>query len=473
MISFADLINYAIPETPFVFAWHMNSMTRLLKHLVFNALFITALMGCNSLLAAEQPNILFIFIDDLGAHDLGCYGSTYHETPRIDQLAKEGLRFTNAYAACHVCSPTRAAVMTGKYPARLHITDWLTGHNKPYAKMSIPDWNIEGLPTEEHTIGEHFQAAGYKTAWLGKWHLSGKVRGKLDSPQPHGFDAGQQDWNLNSKKDGKDPKGVYTLTKEAIDFMEKHREEPFFVALSHYSVHTPDRWNEKLRKKYVNRKKQIESPQKNPKFAAMLEDLDTSVGQLLDWLDESGLADSTVVVFASDNGGLMGQTNNAPLRAGKGTLYEGGTRIPFIVRWPGVSPVGKTTDARICSIDYLPTFARVAGVDAPEEIDGIDFSSTFRGESAPERSALYWHYPHYHKGKPGGSILKGDYKLIERFEDGSLELYDLANDPYEKKNLAEEHADIAEELLNDLQAWRQEVGAQMMTPNPNYQMNKK
>ena len=448
-------------------------MIRLLQHVTHSLLLILVVLSGQSLTAAEQPNFLFIFIDDLGAHDLGCYGSTYHQTPRIDQLAEEGLKFTNAYAACHVCSPTRAAVLTGKYPARLHITDWLTGHNKPYAKMSIPAWNTEGLSKEEHTLGEHFQAAGYKTAWLGKWHLGGKVNGNDESPQPHGFDAGQQKWNLNNKKDGEDPKGVYTLTKEAIDFMQEHREGPFFVAVSHYSVHTPDRWNEKLRKKYMNRKKKVKSPQKNPKFAAMLEDLDKSVGQLLDWLDESNLADSTVVVFTSDNGGLMGQTNNAPLRAGKGTLYEGGTRIPFIVRWPGVSPTGKTSDARICSIDYMPTFSSIAGLDAPQEVDGIDFSASFRGEPAPNREALYWHYPHYHKGKPGGSILKGDFKLIERFEDGSLELYNLATDPYEKKNLAKQQSDVSEELLEELQTWREEVGAQMMTPNPNYKATKK
>ena len=448
-------------------------MTRLVQQFAYSMLLILVFTYSHSLIAAERPNFLFIFIDDLGARDLGCYGSTYHQTPHIDQLAEEGLRFTNAYAACHVCSPTRAAVLTGKYPARLHITDWLTGHNKPYAKMSIPEWNTKGLPLEEHTLGDHFQAAGYKTAWLGKWHLGGKVHGNNESPQPHGFDAGQQEWKLNSKKDEQDPKGVYTLTKEAIEFMEKHREEPFFVALSHYSVHTPDRWNEELHKKYVKRQQKVDSSQENPKFAAMLEDLDTSIGQLLDWLDESGLADSTVVVFASDNGGLVGQTNNAPLRAGKGTLYEGGTRIPFIVRWPGTSPMGKTTDARICSIDYMPTFSSIAGINTPEKVDGIDFSATFRGDPAPYRTALYWHYPHYHKGKPGGSILKGDFKLIERFEDGNLELYNLASDPYEKRNLINEQSDVADELLKDLEAWREEVGAQMMTPNPNYDPNKK
>lgn len=422
-----------------------------------------------------KPNILLFFIDDLGAVDLGCYGSSLHRTPNIDRLASEGVRFTRAYAACHVCSPTRASLQTGKYPARLHLTDWLTGHKRPFAKLRVPDWRMEGLPGSEVTLGEMLKDAGYATAWLGKWHLGNRlVAGKDGAPGPrgHGYDAGGEDWNLNKKEDGKDPKGVFTLTDEARDFIGAHRDGPWFVALSHYSVHTPVRFNKALKKEYEGIVKEKQPQQKNAGYAAMVEALDDSVGRMLDWLAKEGLDDNTLVIFFSDNGGLVGPTDNTPLRAGKGTLYEGGTRVPMIVRWPGTAPAATTSDARFCSIDFVPTLGAITGAKVPDGLDGLDLSATWKGGEAPEREALYWHYPHYHRGMPGGSIVKGDWKLIEWFETGEVELYHLRKDPSEEHDMAAAMPTIAEDLLEDLRAWRKEVGAQMMSPNPDYDPKK-
>jgi arylsulfatase A-like enzyme len=420
------------------------------------------------LAAAERPNILLFFIDDMGAVDPTCFGSSLYRTPHIDALAKEGIRFTSAYAACSVCSPTRASLQTGKYPARLHITDWLTGHAHPFAKLKVPDWNMKGLPDREITLAEMLKDVGYATAWLGKWHLGNQGKGNAPGPLGHGYDAGGEDWNLNTKNDGEDPKGVFTLTRQAEDFIDKHRAMPWFVALSHYSVHTPVRFNAALKKEYEKLVKEKKPQQKNAGYAAMVEALDESTGLLLAWLDRQGMRENTLVIFFSDNGGLVGPTDNTPLRGGKGTLYEGGTRVPMIVRWPGKAPAGSTSAAKFCSIDFVPTLGAIVGAKVPDGIDGMDFSSNWRGGEVPARDALYWHYPHYHRGMPGGSVRKGDWKLIEWFETGEVELYDLGKDPSEMRDLSKEKADVAAELLQDLRAWRKNVGAQMMTPNPNY-----
>ncbi|BCX48247.1 sulfatase [Haloferula helveola] len=426
--------------------------------------------------AADKPNILLIFIDDMGAVDLGCFGSSLYRTPNIDRLATEGVRFTGAYAACHVCSPTRASLQTGIYPARLHITDWLTGHKKPTAKLKVPDWRMEGLSDADVTLGEILGEQGYATAWLGKWHLGNRLKkGKEGAPGPQsfGYDAGGEEWNLNKKEDGEDPKGVFTLTREAQEFIGKHRDQPWFVGLSHYSVHTPVRFNRKLKAEYDEIVKEKSPRQKNAGYAAMVEALDESVGQLLKWLDQQGLSENTLVIFFSDNGGLVGPTDNTPLRAGKGTLYEGGTRVPMIVRWPGKAPAGTTSDARFCSIDFVPTLGAITGAKVPDGVDGLDFTEAWKGGKAPERDALYWHYPHYHKGMPGGSVVKGDWKLIEWFETGDVELYNLVDDPSEKRDLSEKKPELAKSMLADLKAWRKDVGAQMMTANPNHKPGKR
>ena len=408
--------------------------------------------------------------DDMSYMDLGCNGADLYRTPNIDRLAAEGIRFTQARTAAHVCSPTRASLMTGKYPARVRLTDFMKGHVKPFARLKVPDWQM-GLPQAETTLAEMLKPQGYATAWLGKWHLGGSAR-------EHGFDAGHQDWKQNNKDDPKDPKGVFTLHVEAFDFMAKNRGKPFFVALSHYAVHDAIRYEENLKNEYQKLVDQKLAAGKRPRqtnagFAAMVQALDTSVGQLLDWLGKNKLDKNTLVVFYSDNGGDSKFTNNAPLRGGKGTLYKGGIRVPMIARWPGHIPAGKTSNAQLSSIDLFPTFAALAGDALPENIDGMDITATLKGKAAggkaaPAREALYWHYPHYHNEKPSGAIIKGDWKLIEWFETGKTELFNLSADPNEEKNLAAENTAKNDELLADLKAWREKVGAQMMTPNPAY-----
>ncbi|RYD74776.1 MAG: DUF4976 domain-containing protein, partial [Verrucomicrobiaceae bacterium] len=422
-------------------------------------LLISAIL-LQSVSAAEKPNIVFIFVDDMGATDLGCYGSDLYRTPNIDRLAREGVRFTQAYAAAHVCSPTRASLLTGKYPARVRLTDFLKGHKRPFAKLNVPDWTM-GLPEAEISLAEVLKPQGYATAWLGKWHLGAGA-------QDHGFEAGNQRWIENTKKDPEDPKGVFTLNKEAFDFMEKHRSQPFFVALSHYSPHGPLRFEPTLMEEYQKIIDEKKPRQTNASYAAMIEALDASIGQLLDWLDKNNLAENTLVIFCSDNGGELRFTNNAPLRGGKGSLYEGGVRVPLIVRWPGKVQAGSTSETRFCSIDFLPTFAAITGGKVPAEVDGRDLSAAFTNGAKIDRGTLYWHYPHYHNTKPSGSILKGDWKLIEWFETGETELFHLAVDPSEEKNLAATDSEKKTELLADLNAWRQRIGAQMMSPNPDY-----
>jgi arylsulfatase A-like enzyme len=270
--------------------------------------------------------------------DLGCNGSDLYRTPNIDRLAAQGTRFTHAYSAGHVCSPTRASLLTGKYPARLHITDWIAGHDKPYAKLRVPEWTKK-LPESDLSLAKVLKPQGYATAWIGKWHLGGGA-------QDHGFEAGAQHWNLNRKQDPKDPKGVYTLTAEAIDFISRHREQPFLVTLSHYAPHSPLRAEAGAAERYEAIIAEKKPRQTNAVYAGMVEALDKSVGRLLDWLEKNQLAENTFVIFTSDNGGQLGPTSNAPLRGGKGTHYEGGVRVPFVARWPGKIPAGATNDAR-------------------------------------------------------------------------------------------------------------------------------
>ena len=426
----------------------------------------------------KKPNILLIVIDDMGWRDLGCYGSDFYKTPNIDKLASEGVRFTEGYAAAPVCSPTRGSIVTGKYPARTRLTDWIPGSRHPKKPLLIPKWQ-RWLPGEEVTIGELFQKNGYHTAWVGKWHLRGLPTAEHPDParqdpryampqQEHGFEVGVQDWHLNQDKRPDDPKGVQELTDQIIEFIKDTPDQPWFAALSHYSVHTPIRFNDEVRDAY----KAVVKPdalQQSAAYAAMIEPLDQSIGKLMAFIKEEGLDENTLIVFISDNGGLSGWTNNAPLRSGKGTLYEGGTRIPFFARWPGRIPAGKTSEALVSSIDLYPTFASIAGIrKLPANIDGVDLSDHLLSGERLTRDVLYWHYPHYHHGVPGGSIRKGDYKLIEYFEDGKLELYDLKNDIGEKNNLVDSKPELVEQLHRALKAWRDDLDAQMPTPNPDY-----
>ncbi len=442
--------------------------------------------------AAERPNVVLILMDDLGRNDLGCYGSTYYRTPHLDRLAASGATFTDAYVACPVCSPTRAAILTGKYPARLNLTDWLPGRpDRPDQKLRRPVINQQ-LPLEEVTLAEALKAAGYATAHVGKWHLGGKGF----EPQRQGFDvnvAGDQTGSPRGYfapfrgRDGafmpgleKAPDGEYLtdrLTAEAELFLERNRERPFFLYLAHYAVHIPLAAKADAIAKY----KAGANPgqQGNPIYAAMIESMDDGVGRVLKKLDDLKLAEKTLVLFTSDNGGLCTSegpntpaTINSPLREGKGYLYEGGIRVPLLVRLPGVVKPAWVSDVPVSSVDFVPTVLDLCGVTSAAKVDGVSLAPLLRGGAAPKRDALYWHYPHYSNqgGRPGGAVRAGDYKLIEFYE-GRRELYDVRHDVGENRNLLEAKPDVAKELAAKLDAWRHDVGARMTTPNPDYVPN--
>ncbi len=417
----------------------------------------------------KKPNFVFILIDDMGWPDVACYGSKFHETPNIDRLASQGMKFTDAYAACPVCSPTRASIMAGQYPARVGITDFIPGHWRPYEKLVVPENRLQ-LPLESITIGEVLKERGYATCYIGKWHLGGKGY----SPDKQGFDKvvlGVR--NQNDKQ-------VSGFTDKAIEFIEEKKQEPFFLYLSHHSVHIKLEAPDELVDKYKKKPKPATGVN-NPTYAAMVEHLDTNIGRILKKLDNLDLAERTIVIFFSDNGGLhqayggyAGKkqivSTNAPLRDEKGTLYEGGVREPLIVRWPGVVKAGTTCSVPVTSVDFYPTFLEIvgAGGNSNQTLDGEDILPLLRQTGKLERDAIYWHYPHYHHSRPAGAIREGHYKLIEFFEDGRLELYDLKRDIGEKNNLAKTMPEKATELQRKLAKWRQSVGAKMPTPNPDY-----
>jgi arylsulfatase A len=433
--------------------------------------------------AEQKLNFVFILIDDMGWRDLACYGSSFYETPSIDRLAAQGMKFTDAYAACPVCSPTRASILTGKYPARLHLTDWIPGHARPFAKLSVPKFNQE-LPLEELAIAEALKPAGYASASLGKWHL-GK---RPFLPENQGFELnvggdhrGQPPSYFAPYKIPSIPEGERNeyltdrLTAEAEKFVGNSKAKPFLLYLSHYAVHTPLQAKRDTIAHFQARVKPGQA-QRNATYAAMVQSVDESVGHVMQKLDELKLADRTVVFFMSDNGGLIGSTSNEPLRAGKGSMYEGGIREPMIVRWPGVVQPGSICSVPVTSVDFYPTMLEIAGVepDADNDIDGVSLVPLLKQTGGISRDALYWHYPHYHPGgaSPCGAIRQGDYKLIEYYEDGRAELYDLKNDIGEKDDLADKAPKKAQELLRMLTDWRKAVNAQMPTPNPNYDPKK-
>jgi len=458
-----------------------------------------------------RPNVVVIIVDDLGWTDTGTYGSTFYETPAIDGLARDGARFTEFYTASPVCSPTRASVMTGQHPARVGITDWIGGSQKG---PLLPAPYRPALPLEHVTIGEAFREAGYVTGYAGKWHL-----GTGNSmPAAQGFtetfavnDAGQPTtYFFPYRRERPSPQDVPgledgapgdyltdRLTDEAIEFIEAHRSEPFFFVLSHYAVHTPLEAPEDLATKYATKSGnpsdvseaafEPEGPsftklrQDHPTYAAMIEAMDRSVGRVLATLDALDLTRTTIVVFVSDNGGLSTLTRrgpgtptaNVPLRAGKGWLYEGGIRAPLIVRGPGVAHAGRSITGPAVSMDLYPTLLELAGLPSrpDQHVDGTSLAAAFAGREppAPDR-ALYWHFPHYHGSgnTPGGAVRAGDYKLIEWFEDGRAELYRLTDDLGERRNLAGEEPARLDELRLLLARWREEVGALMPAPNPDW-----
>lgn len=450
--------------------------------------------GSAAIVAAEgpPPNVVLILADDLGWADLGCYGSTFHRTPNLDRLAADGMRFTDAYAACPVCSPTRCALMTGCYPQRYQITDWLPGRNdRPDQKLRRPQLRQE-LPLEAVTLAEVLKKSGYATALIGKWHLGGEGF----EPQNQGFDlriGGDKSgtpksyfapFKLNNRfMPGLEeaPEGQYLTdryTLEAEKFITSHQDEPFFLYLPHNAVHTPLRGKPELVKKYSQEGGL--GKQSNPVYAAMLESLDEGVGRVVAKLEELKLTDKTLVIFTSDNGGLATlegmkapATINSPLREGKGYLYEGGVRVPLIAKWPKQIGAGSQCGVPVITQDLFATICAVCRTTPPDKIDGRDICPQLKGSTENVHDALYWHYPHYANqgGKPGGAIRAGDFKLVEYYENGRRELFNVKQDISESRNLAAEQPEVVKDLAAKLDAWRKEVGALMPTPNPDYTPN--
>lgn len=457
---------------------------------MFCRLACSALVLCATLLTAQDrpPNVVLMLVDDMGWTDIGCGGSKYYETPNIDQLAKDGMRFTDAYSACTVCSPTRAAILTGKSPARLQITDWIAGHERPFARLTIPEWT-KYLPLEEETLAEKLKAKGYVTASIGKWHLGGPDF----YPEKQGFDVniGGTDrgsppsyfspYGIATLSDG--PKGEFLtdrLTSEAINFMEQNKEKPFFIYLPHYAVHTPIQAKPEVVAKY--QKKAPSRGHSDPVYAALVESVDDSVGRLRAALEKLALRENTLFIFTSDNGGLShlvnakgwsrGPTDNSPARLGKGSAYDGGVRVPFIAVWPEVIPQGEKCDVPVISYDVLPTvLAAVSGTEVKSQgIDGESLMPLLTQKDLIKRGAIYWHYPHYHPGSatPYSATREGDWKLIEFYEDSRVELYNLRRDPGETQNMAEVDGDVTERLLKQLHQWRADVGAQEPEGKPDF-----
>ncbi len=446
--------------------------------------FIAALAGATpALRAAERPsNVVFILADDLGRRDIGCYGNRFFRTPNIDRLASQGARFTNAYAACPVCSPTRASILTGKYPVRTGVTDWITGRPSHERGPVITPRTATELKLSERTVAEALKPAGYKSASVGKWHLGKEGFWPVDQ----GFDM-----NIGGNHSGSPPPGpkpyfgpfdlpglkagpgeflTGKLTEAAAEFIGDNSANPFFLYLSHYTVHIPL----SAREADVDYHRGQAQGRYNPVYAAMVESLDESVGRVLGAIEKAGVADRTMVVFFSDNGGLRYEgraaqpvTDNSPFRAGKGHLYEGGIREPLIVRFPGVVKPGTVIGTPVSSVDFFPTFCAVAGVK-PGDVDGVNLLPLLRGGSLKPRP-LFWHYPHYSNqgGEPGSAIRDGAWKLIEFHQDGRHELYNLDDDVPESRNLIAKEPAIAERLAARLGGWLRASGAIVPRRNPN------
>jgi len=432
----------------------------------------------------HRPNVLFILADDLGWSQIGCYGTDYYETPHLDRLAAHGMKFTDAYAACPVCSPTRASIMTGKYPARLHLTDYIAGGNFPHEKYLIPPWQ-KFLPLEEITLAELFQSVGYATASYGKWHLSiakKPLKSLPYNPDKQGFEDHIVTYKPSSKQNPEtDTHNVELITQKSLAFLEKNQDKPFFLYVTHNLIHNPLKGKKKRVAKFQN-KPNSDRPENNPILGAMIEELDTSVGRLLGKLEELELVENTIVIFFSDNGGLEKDARQTPLRSGKANLYEGGIRVPFIVRWPGVVLPGSICREPVISVDFFATFQEIIRpkIRPRGRIDGESLVGVWTQRGSPNREALYFHYPHYHSSSlgPCSAVRAGDYKLIEwlderiRGEENPLELYNLKEDLGETNNLCGKLPQKANELQGRLEAWRQDVGAQMLTRNPNFNPEK-
>jgi len=479
-----------------------------MKFSCFAAIIVFSLLAQNTWaddLKPVKPNLVFFLVDDLGWADLSCYGSTFHETPNIDNLAKSGMQLMHAYTACPVCSPTRASIVTGRHPVRVDVTDWIPGAraNKKSNPRFLHVDDRDNLALDETTIAEVLKKNDYQTYFAGKWHLGDKghwptdqgfdhnIGGNSKGSPPGGYYAPWKNPTLEAKKD--DEYVTERLTEESIRFLEKRNEEkPFFLYLCYYNVHTPitaykKRVEQFKQKAESNFKKEVPAlvehdafsrgRQDNPAYASMVAAVDDSVGAILDKLEELKLDDNTIVCFFSDNGGLCtsrraGPTSNLPLRSGKGWLYEGGVRSPMLVRAPGFTKPGTFSETPVVSMDFFPTLLELAGIPRQPKLhaDGKSLVPLLTGKGMPEKRTLYWHYPHYHGStwKPGASIRDGDWKLIEFYETDTVELYNLAKDPGEQKDLSSEMPQKTAELREKLRTWQKKMNAKMPQPNPDY-----
>jgi arylsulfatase A-like enzyme len=456
-----------------------------------------------------RPNLIFILIDDMGWRDLSCCGSTFYETPNIDRLAAEGVRFTNAYAASPVCSPTRSSILTGRYPARTGVTNFIGGNARGLLLDAPYTWHLR---LEEYSLARAMKDGGYNTWHVGKWHLGGE--GFL--PQDQGFDVNIGGCHMGHPHQGyfspydipglaNGPDGEYLtdrLTDEAIKLIRLNEDKPFFLNMCYYSVHTPiqakkdivERFRTKARQMGLDKLEVMHEGQtfpcqhkqdqkitrrilqSDPDYAAMIWSLDQNIGRLLAALEESGQTDNTAIVFTSDNGGLStaegSPTCNLPLAEGKGWMYDGGVREPLLIKWPGVTKAGTVSEVPVTSPDFYPTILEMAGLPPrPEQhCDGISLAGLLRDGTRPDRQAIFWHYPHYGNqgGTPGSALRAGDWKLIEFFEDGRLELYNLSEDISEQHNLASAQPELTRELHALLINWREQVAAKIPQPNPDY-----
>ena len=453
-----------------------------------------------------QPNVLFILADDLGYHDLSVMGSKFYETPNIDQIANQGMIFTQGYAACQVCSPSRAAIMTGKYPARLKITDWIgakTGeawreHNR-HNKL-LPADNRDHLPFEDTSLAEAMKEAGYKTFFAGKWHIGSEG----SYPENHGFDINKGGWEKGSPiggfyapwtnprlENGPDGESLtLRLANETADFIKNNTGAPFLAYLSFYAVHGPIQTTQPKWKKYREKAVSqgladsgyvmehflpIRQVQDNPVYAGLVETMDDAVGIVLNALKEAGVDDNTIVVFTSDNGGVASgdafSTTNLPLRGGKGYQWEGGIREPYFIRVPWMNHNGAKTDVQAIGMDFYPTLLDLAGIPLkPEQhVDGVSLVPVLEGNKIADRP-LFWHYPHYGNqgGEPSGIIRDGNWKLIHYYEDGRDELYNLAQDLSETTDVASDNPEIASKMRKQLDSWLESIDAWMPAPDPEF-----
>jgi arylsulfatase A len=410
-----------------------------------------------------MPNIVFVICDDLGINDLHCYGRNDHNTPHLDRLAEQGTRFNSAYASQAICSASRAGLLTGLNPARLHLTTYLPGRaDKTSQRVLHPEIAMH-IPTSVKTFPRYFKEAGYTTGFIGKWHI-----GSQPGPAEHGFDHVyyHSEGKNTTPSEEEGGKAEYELTYETIKFIESNKDKPFVAYLGHYTPHIP----------YTAKPHLIDKNKDafEPVYAALIETLDDTIGLLMNKLEELELADNTIFVFTSDNGGLHvpeGEhkrvTHNTPYRAGKGYTYEGGQRVPLIVRWPGHIPAGRIAQAPVNNIDWIPTLLELAQAPAPSGLDGISFAKALSGENMPERK-LFWHFPHYTNqgSRPSGAARDHNWMLIEFYDEDKTELYDLSADISERKDLSRQYPERTASLQKALDIWRKKNNAQYNIPNP-------